>query len=74
METTLKLMMTFLTDFNTKVTLNIDDPSGSIQETDIKDVMELIITKGIFEPNGYKLVSCEGAKVVQTETTEFDLV
>ncbi len=43
-------------------------------ETEIKEVMDLIIEKNIFAPNGEDIVSAKDAKIVQTETTEFDLI
>ena len=46
----------------------------AITETEIKQVMDLIIEKNIFAPNGEDIVSAKEAKIVQTETTEFDLV
>ena len=36
--------------------------------------MDLIVEKNIFSPNGEDIVSAKDAKIVQTETTEFDLV
>ena len=36
--------------------------------------MDLIIEKNIFAPSGEGIVTAKDAKVVQTETTEFDLV
>ena len=46
----------------------------TMTETEIKQVMDLIIEKNIFAPNGEDIVSAKEAKIVQTETTEFDLV
>ena len=45
-----------------------------VTETQIKEVMDLIIEKNIFAPNGEDIVSAKDAKIVQTETTEFDLI
>ena len=36
--------------------------------------MDLIVEKNIFAPNGCDLVSTVDAKIVVTDTTEFDLV
>lgn len=74
MNTEIKLLMTFLTQSGRTVSLYITDPKSNIQESEIKTVMELIIEKNIFEPNGEDIVSAKEAKIVQTETTEFDLV
>ena len=64
----IKLLMSFMTSSGRKVSLFVTDPREDVTETEIKEVMDLIIEKNIFAPNG------EDAKIVQTETTEFDLV
>ena len=74
METTLKLVMTFENEDGAKVSLTLNDPKGSISESEIADAMNLVVEKAIFSPNGLELVAPIGAKIVQTETTEFDLV
>ena len=69
MNTEVKLLMTFMTQLGRKVSLFVTDPREDITESEIKAVMDLIIEKNIFAP-----VSAKDAKIVQTETTEFDLV
>ena len=74
METVLKLVMTFENEDGGKVNLSILDPKGGISEDEIRQAMELVVEKDIFEPNGLSLVKPLYAKIVNTETTEFDLV
>ena len=74
MNTEVKLLMTFMTQFGRKVSLFVTDPREDITESEIKAVMDLIIEKNIFAPSGEDIVAAKDAKVVQTETTEFDLV
>lgn len=74
METTKKLVMTFLTDDDKKVSLSIDDPIGNVKENEIKECMELIVARDVFSPNGETLVKAVDAKVVVTDTTNYDLV
>ena len=74
METTKKLVMTFLTDEDKKVSLSIEDPRGNVSETEIKTCMDLIIARDVFAPNGEALVKAIEAKVVVTDTTAYDLV
>lgn len=69
-----KLLMTFMTQFGRKVSLFVTDPREDVTEAEIKAVMDLIVEKNIFAPNGEDIVSSKEAKIVQTETTEFDLV
>ena len=70
----IKLLMSFMTSNDKKVSLYVTDPREDVTESEIKEVMDLIIEKNIFAPNGEDIVSAKDAKIVQTETTEFDLV
>ena len=74
METKKRLLMTFMSELDRKVSIAIDDPREDIAEDEIKEVMDLIVEKNIFAPNGCDLVSAVEAKVVVTDTTEYDLV
>lgn len=72
--TEVKLLMTFSTELGRKVSLFVTDPREDIKESEIKAVMDLIVEKNIFAPNGADIVSPLEAKVVITETTDYDLV
>ena len=74
MNEVLKLVMTFENEDGGKVNLSIVDPRHDIEEQDIRQVMELVVEKDIFEPNQLSLVKPLYAKIVNTQTTEFDLV
>ena len=74
METVLKLVMTFENEDGGKVNLSIVDPREDVSEEEIRQAMELVVEKGIFEPNGLSLTKPLYARIVNTETTEFDLV
>ena len=74
MNTVLKLVMTFENEDGGKVNLSIVDPREDISQEEIRQAMELVVEKDIFEPNGLSLVKPLYAKIVNTETTEFDLV
>ena len=41
---------------------------------EIKSAMDLVVEKNIFAPNGGDIVATVEAKVVVTDTTEYDLV
>lgn len=68
-----KLVMTFLNTLGKKVSLFVTDPRKDLTEEEIKNAMGVIIEKNIFEPNGVDIVASVDARIVQTETTEFDL-
>ena len=74
METSLKLMMTFKTAGDKTINLSIDDPRSDINEEEVQNAMNLIVDKNIFTPYGSELVSGVDAKIVLTDTQEFDLV
>ena len=74
MEQTKRLVMTFKTDGDKKVSLVVDDPRDDISESEIKAAMDLVIAKNIFAPNGGNIVQAVDAKVVVTDTTPYDLV
>ena len=68
-----KLVMTFSNTLGRKVSLFVTDPREDLTESEIKNAMDVIIEKNIFEPNGVDIVASVDARIVQTETTEFDL-
>jgi hypothetical protein len=74
MEQTKKLIMTFKTTDDKKISLSIDDPREDLLESEIKAAMDLVIAKNIFAPNGDDIVQAVDAKVVVTDTTPYDLV
>ena len=74
MEQTKRLVMTFKTTDDKKVSLSVDNPREDITESEIKDAMDLVVSKNIFAPNGADIVSAVEAKVVVTDTTSYDLV
>ena len=73
-EIEVKLLMTFSTEGGRKVSLFITDPREDLTEAEIKAAMDLIVAKNIFAPNGEDLSAVVEAKIVQTETTEYDLL
>ena len=74
MEVKKKLMMTFKTDEDKNVSISLDDPRQNLTEQEIQNAMNIILNNDIFAPNGETLISLVGAKIVETGTTEFDLV
>ena len=74
MELNKKLVMTFKTTDDKKVSLTIDNPREDLTEEEVKTAMELIKEKNIFAPGGADLASLVSAKVVETDTTNYDLV
>ena len=74
MTETKKLVMVFKNSVGKNVSISIDDPKDNITDTEIKTTMELIVEKNIFKKNDYAFVEAVEAKIVTTDTTEYDLV
>ena len=64
MELNRKLVMTFKTTDDKKVSLTVDNPREDLTEEEVKTAMELIKEKNIFAPGGADLASLFSAKVV----------
>ena len=74
METTKKLVMNFKTTGDKKISISVDNPKEDITESEIRSVMTLILSSNIFLPNGDELSLLVDAKIVETDTTSYDLV
>ncbi|MGL5330558.1 MAG: DUF2922 domain-containing protein [Peptostreptococcaceae bacterium] len=74
MEIQKKLVMTFKTVADKTVSLSVDNPKDDLTEAEIKTAMTVMLSKDIFSPNGESLAALVEAKVIQTETTGYDLV
>ena len=73
MKQTKRLVMTFKTDDDKKISLSVDDPREDVSEAEIKSAMDLVVAKNIFAPGGCDIVEALEAKVVVTDTTSYDL-
>ena len=58
-----KLVMTFKSSDDKKVSITVDNPREDLEENEIKEAMDTIIEKDIFSPNGGSLVSIVCAKL-----------
>ncbi len=72
-KTTKKLVMTFKTDHDRNVSISVDNPKPSLSEGTIKTAMQTIVDENIFAPAGEQLVSLVEAKIVVTNTDEYEL-
>ncbi|MGL4914135.1 MAG: DUF2922 domain-containing protein [Romboutsia sp.] len=70
-----RLLMVFSTSMGRKVSLYVSDPKENLTESEIKTAMELIVETNIFAPKFEEdIVSAVEAKVITTDTTEYDLI
>lgn len=68
------LYMTFKNSLGNSCTISVDDPRADITEQNIIDFMNLVVTKNIFQPKGYDITTTVSAKVVNANTTEYNLI
>ena len=73
MKTTKRLVMVFKTDSDNNVSISVDNPKDNLQESAIKSAMEIIIAKNVFAPKEEKLVALVEARIVVTNTNEYEL-
>ena len=73
MKTTKRLVMVFKTDADNNVSISVDNPKDSLKESEIKSAMETIIAKDVFAPKEEKLVALVEARIVVTNTNEYEL-
>lgn len=70
-----KVLVLHFEDANKKkVTISLERPKLALTEAEIKAAMDLVIAKNIFHYTGADLVTALSAEIVETNTTEFDLV
>ena len=74
METKKRLVMNFKTTGDKKVSISVDDPRDDLTEFEVKAAMTLILSSNIFLPNGDELAALVDARIVETDTTSYDLV
>lgn len=74
MEVKKKLVMNFMPDLGRTVSISVDDPREDITEAEIKSCVVLVVSKNIFNHYDSSLVRAVEAKIVVTDTTEFNLV
>ncbi len=65
-----KLVMTFKDETENKFNLTVNSVKDSISPTEINNIMDYIISTGIFKSKNGKLVSKTSAITVDTNTTE----
>lgn len=68
------LVISFKNELGKKVNLTVKDVRDDLTNTDVNDLMDLIIEKDVFVTSGGTLVEKIEAEVVTKESTEMELV
>lgn len=66
--------MSFKTELGKKISLTLDDPRTNITKEEIKAAMNTVVASNIFSISGTDIVEALDAKVVTTNTKDFDVV
>ncbi|MCL6572511.1 MAG: DUF2922 domain-containing protein [Bacillus sp. (in: Bacteria)] len=68
------LELQFATEFGKTARLSIDNPIEPIDEVVVKQSMAQIIESEIFTTNSGKFVTAKGARVIDRNVTDYELV
>ncbi|MBG9588031.1 MULTISPECIES: DUF2922 domain-containing protein [Bacillales] len=68
------LEMTFETEMGKQTKLSVDSPKEPIDPAAVKAVMEQIIAANAFDGNGGDLVAAKGARLVERNVTDYELM
>lgn len=61
-----KLVMAYKTFEGTTSTMTIDEPRADLNEADVREVMDMIITQNIFSTNSGDLIAVKSAEIITT--------
>lgn len=69
-----RLAMKFKTANGKVFTISLDGPKDGVQEQEIKNAMDLVVSKKIFLVNDSEVATTSEAKIITTDETVHDLV
>lgn len=64
------LQLNFETQAGKKVLLTVDEPRENLTAQDVSAAMQVIISAGVFEVEGFPLETAIGARIVERNVTE----
>ena len=65
--------MKFITETGSKVSINVPKVKENLDETKVKEVMNLIKEKAVFTFKGGDIIALDSAQITETTTTEIAL-
>ncbi|KGM45997.1 DUF2922 domain-containing protein [Neobacillus niacini] len=68
------LELEFVTEFGKSARLSIDNPKEPIVEAVLKTAMEEMITSGVFTSTNGNFASIKGARVIDRNVTEYEII
>ena len=67
------LVMKFITETGTKVSINVPKVKDTVNDTKIKEFMELVKEKAVFTFKGGDIIAIDSASLTETTTTDIAL-
>ena len=67
------LVMKFVTETGTKVSINVPKVKDTVDDTKIKEFMELVKEKAVFTFKGGNIIAIDSANLTETTTTDIVL-
>ncbi|MFT8344487.1 DUF2922 domain-containing protein [Clostridium beijerinckii] len=67
------LAMTFLTEGGLKTTLSISGVKPTLTKDEVNTLMDVIISKNIFQTNSGDLVKKSGAQLTERQVTKYEV-
>ena len=67
------LVMKFITETGTKVSINVPKVKDTVDDTKIKEFMELVKEKSVFTFKGGDIIAIDSASLTETTTTDIAL-
>jgi hypothetical protein len=68
------LELEFVTELGKSARLTVENPKEPIEEAAVKNAMEEMIASGVFTSANGNFVSVKGARVVDRNVTEYEIV
>lgn len=67
------LVMKFITETGTKVSINVPKVKDTVDDTKVKEFMELVKEKAVFTFKGGDIIAIDSASLTETTTTDIAL-
>lgn len=68
------LELVFLNEAGSKVTMRVSDPKESLEASEVKTAMEQIVSSNVFYSTGGSLATASGARLVNRDVVEMELI
>ena len=69
---TKRMELIFMNADGKTVRISLPNANEAVESTEIKDIMDEIITLGVFAPGGFDLTQSVGARIVTTDVVDYD--